>query len=294
MIDVIIAGDQEILRIGMAETLAAEGDVCVVGQPQSPEQLMNTLKRVEPHLLILSTSFLPAISRIQRTLKRRQTALLVLTDENDRVAYLCWLHAQGIVYRSMDVPVILDAMRRVARGELFLQNRSSDLRTNLPKLHDGERHPCRSQLSARWLLTATVRSPQSDFVRSASPFLLGSDGFCACVSSAWRSNLLLRLCWCRYRRYIWFWDYVLNGRHISLLGHLNENPPVDVLLSCKTHWRVDDSHTCNCASSRHAYAIFFLMSSTLLPHSHTSKSSSVSLPQFSFADPINCFHLPST
>jgi hypothetical protein len=51
---------------------------------------------------------------------KRQTALLVLADEN----------VQGIVHRSMDVPVILDTMRRAARGELFLQNRSSDLRTS--------------------------------------------------------------------------------------------------------------------------------------------------------------------
>ena len=33
-----------------------------------------------------------------------------------------------MVYRSMDGPVIVDVMRRVARGELFIQKRSSDLR----------------------------------------------------------------------------------------------------------------------------------------------------------------------
>jgi len=39
-----------------------------------------------------------------------------------------WLRAHGIVYRSVDVPVLLDAMRRAARGELFVQNSSSDIR----------------------------------------------------------------------------------------------------------------------------------------------------------------------
>ena len=53
-------------------------------------------------------------------LKRRKTALLVLTEENDRVAYVRWLRAQGVVYRSMDGPVMADAMRRVAQGELGL------------------------------------------------------------------------------------------------------------------------------------------------------------------------------
>ena len=61
-------------------------------------------------------------------LKRSKTALLVLADENDRVAYTRWLRAQGVVNRSMDGPALVDAMRRVARGELFVQKRSSDMR----------------------------------------------------------------------------------------------------------------------------------------------------------------------
>ena len=60
-------------------------------------------------------------------LKRSKTALLVLAEENDRVAYMRWLRVQGILYRSMDGPVIVDVMRRVARGELFVQKRSSDI-----------------------------------------------------------------------------------------------------------------------------------------------------------------------
>ena len=128
MIDVIVADHQELFRIGMAEVLSVADDVRIVGQPRSTEQLRNTLKAVNPHVLILSTSFLPAFSKIQRMLKRRRTALLVLTEENDRAAYVRWLRAQGVVYRSMDGPGLVDAMRRVAQGELFVQDRSSDMR----------------------------------------------------------------------------------------------------------------------------------------------------------------------
>jgi DNA-binding NarL/FixJ family response regulator len=129
MIDVVIADHQEVFRIGLAEVLAGQNDVRVVGQPQSPEQLLRTLKKVKPHVLVLSTDFLPVYPKIQRMLKRRKTALLVLAEGNDRAAYyMLWLRAHGIVYRSMDGPVFLDAMRRVARGELFLQDPSSDIR----------------------------------------------------------------------------------------------------------------------------------------------------------------------
>ncbi|MGA2688316.1 MAG: hypothetical protein ABSE85_09635 [Candidatus Korobacteraceae bacterium] len=134
MIDVIIADHQELFRIGMAEALAVADDVRVVGQAHSSEELVTTLKKVKPHVLMLSTNFLPALSKIQRMLKRRQTALLVLTEENDRIAYVRWLRARGMVYRSMDGPALIDAVRRVARGELFVQDRSSDIREDQHKV----------------------------------------------------------------------------------------------------------------------------------------------------------------
>jgi DNA-binding NarL/FixJ family response regulator len=134
MIDVIIADHHELFRIGMAEALAVADDVRVVGQAHSSEELVTTLKKVKPHVLMLSTNFLPALSKIQRMLKRRQTALLVLTEENDRIAYVRWLRARGMVYRSMDGPALIDAMRRVARGELFVQDRSSDIREDQHKV----------------------------------------------------------------------------------------------------------------------------------------------------------------
>ena len=119
MIDVIIADHQELFRAGLAEVLSVVEDVRIVGQAQSPEQLLSTLKKANPHVLVLSTNFLPVFPKIQRMLKRRKTALLLLAEENDRADYMKWLRAHGIVYRSVDVPVLLDAMRRAARGELF-------------------------------------------------------------------------------------------------------------------------------------------------------------------------------
>ena len=74
-----------------------------------------------------------AFPKIRRMLRRRKTALLLLADGSDKIAdYLRWLQAHGVVYRSMDGPVFLDAMRRVARGELFIQDGSSDARKDAP------------------------------------------------------------------------------------------------------------------------------------------------------------------
>lgn len=127
MIDVMIADHQELFRAGLVEVLSVAADVRIVGEAKSPERLVSTLKKANPHVLVLSTNFLSVFPRVQRILKRRRTALLLLAEENDQVDYMQWLRAHGIVYRSVDVPVLLDAMRRVARGELFVQNGGSDI-----------------------------------------------------------------------------------------------------------------------------------------------------------------------
>lgn len=134
MIDVIVADQQELFQLGIQSVLAVASDIRIVGQPQSLEQLLYTLKQVKPHVLILSTSFLPMLPNIEPLLESPQMALLMLAEDDDRVAYLRWLRAQGVVYRSMDGPVMVDAMRRVARGELFVQDRSSDVRKDPPEL----------------------------------------------------------------------------------------------------------------------------------------------------------------
>jgi len=128
MIDVIIADHQELFHIGAAQVLATAKDVRVIDQSQSPQQLLRALKSFTPHVLVLSTSFLPAFPEISPVWKPNRTALLVLAEDHDHTAYVRWLGARGVVYRSMDRPVLVDALRRVARGELFVQSRSSDMK----------------------------------------------------------------------------------------------------------------------------------------------------------------------
>src|SRR4051794_3515199 len=102
MIDVIVADDQELFRVGMTEILGGAADVRVVGQPASAEQLLSALTTLAPHVLMLSTGFLPVFRNIQPLLRRRQIALVVLTEEGDQVLYTRWLRAQAVVRRSMD------------------------------------------------------------------------------------------------------------------------------------------------------------------------------------------------
>jgi hypothetical protein len=128
MIDILVAETQTRLRRALIQALAAADDFRIVGRPQSVETLLSMLDNTRPHLLLMSTGFLSEFPRIRLSLQKHRTGLLVLADGNDPVAYGHWLQAQGVIHRSTDGKAMVDAIRRVARGELFIQPRSSDRR----------------------------------------------------------------------------------------------------------------------------------------------------------------------
>jgi hypothetical protein len=92
MIEVVIADHQDMFRTGIEEVLKVEDGLRMVGEAPCPEQLLNTLQKVSPHVLLLSKSFLPAVTRINPMLERNKTALLLLAEDNDtKTAWsICW------------------------------------------------------------------------------------------------------------------------------------------------------------------------------------------------------------
>jgi DNA-binding NarL/FixJ family response regulator len=125
MINVIIADHQAIFRAGVAKVLAVEDDIRIVGQPQSSEQMLNALERLRARVLLISTSFVPLFSEIQALTAHHASAVLVLAESGDEAAPFIAMGAQGVVYRSVNGSTIVDAVRRVARGETFVHTPNS-------------------------------------------------------------------------------------------------------------------------------------------------------------------------
>ncbi len=132
MINVIIADHQAIFRAGIAKVLAVEEDLRIVGQPPSVEQLINGLERLRAHVLLLSSSFVPDISEISLVASRRHVPILILADHSDPAVKYLNQGVEGIVYRSVGGDSIIEAVRRLARGESYVQLASS----MMPSLHE--------------------------------------------------------------------------------------------------------------------------------------------------------------
>jgi DNA-binding NarL/FixJ family response regulator len=124
MINVIIADHQAIFRAGIAKVLAVEEDMRIVGQPQSAEQLLNVLEKLRARVLIFSTSFLPLLAEIQQIASARDIALLMLVENTQKASDFMRMGVQGVIYRSAGGNVVVEAVRRLSRGEPFLQSPS--------------------------------------------------------------------------------------------------------------------------------------------------------------------------
>ena len=120
MINVIIADHQAIFRAGVAKVLAVEDDLRIVGQPHSSAQLLNALEHLRAHVLLLSTSFMSLFTEIQALTARHSTAILILAESGDAASAFIAMGVQGVVYRSINGPTVVDAVRRVAHGETFV------------------------------------------------------------------------------------------------------------------------------------------------------------------------------
>ena len=126
MINVIIADHQAIFRAGIAKVLAVEEDIRIVGQPQSPEQLLNALDKLRSHVLILSTNFLSSLAEIQELASTHHIALLMLAENAEHASDFMRMGVQGVIYRSACGNIAVEAVRRLSRGQPFMQSPNPD------------------------------------------------------------------------------------------------------------------------------------------------------------------------
>ena len=116
MIKVILADHQRIFCAGLASTLATEDDICIVGQPQSVEQLLRGLVSFLPHVLILSSAYLSRIDEIKRVCSLQRTAILVLEESNGNAFSGSSTGTPGILCRSASETAVVESVRQLARG----------------------------------------------------------------------------------------------------------------------------------------------------------------------------------
>jgi len=117
----IILGDShEIYRVGAARVLAADEDMRIVAQCGDPDRMYRAIAAFPGSAVVFAASMSPDLTRLRILLETTGSRGIVIAESNDSVwAYLeqgFW----GVVVRNVSGPTLLECVRRVAAGEIWL------------------------------------------------------------------------------------------------------------------------------------------------------------------------------
>lgn len=128
MIRVLLVDDHAVLRHGLRLILQSSGDMTVVGEASTAAEGVALAASLRPDVVLMDLQ-LPDFDGIEATQRVRsvypEARVLILTvseRKSDLVAALR-AGARGYLLKSMESQDVLDAVRRVARGEAALPPR---------------------------------------------------------------------------------------------------------------------------------------------------------------------------
>jgi two-component system response regulator DevR len=124
-IRVFLLDDHEVVRRGLRDLLAAEGDIEVVGESGSVREASARIPALRPHVAILDAR-LPDGSGIDVCRSVRSTdpsirALILTSYDDDEALFAAILAgADGYVLKQIDVKDLVAGVRRVAAGQSLI------------------------------------------------------------------------------------------------------------------------------------------------------------------------------
>ena len=124
-IRLLIAEDETVVRMALAQLLAAEPDIEVVGQAGDGQEAVDAASRLKPNVVLMDLS-MPRLGGVEVTRRIRaecpDCAVVVLTIHHDDEHLFTALKAGAIGYVLKDAPPeqTVEAIRAAARGEGFL------------------------------------------------------------------------------------------------------------------------------------------------------------------------------
>ena len=126
MIRVMLVDDHEMVRAGVKSFLSTQNDFQVVAEAANGEEALEKAARAKPDVILMDVT-MPVMDGIEAT-RRLQTVcekcpVLVLTVHEDKQYFFEMLNAgaSGYISKRAAPDELLDAIRAVATGQVYLQ-----------------------------------------------------------------------------------------------------------------------------------------------------------------------------
>ncbi|HET6651031.1 MAG TPA: response regulator transcription factor [Nocardioides sp.] len=130
MIRVVLVDDHAVVRTGLAQLVAAAGDMEVVGSASDGSEALAVVRDTEPDVVLMDLQ-MPGVDGVAATKALRaagvSSEVLVLTSysDSDRIVAALDAGAVGYLLKDADPEDVLAGVRAVARGESPLHPRAA-------------------------------------------------------------------------------------------------------------------------------------------------------------------------
>lgn len=154
---ILLVDDHEVVRLGLRSLLERHPDLMVVGEAETANQAVRAVERLAPDVVVLDIrlpgrSGVEACAEIKRC--RPKTKIVILTSyaEDEVLLDAIAAGAEGYVLKQVGSDDLVQALRRVGRGEQLLDPRlTSQVFTKLREMRERERAEAFADLSEQEL-----------------------------------------------------------------------------------------------------------------------------------------------
>src|ERR1041384_8094557 len=122
MLKLILADNQAIFRAGIAKVLAVEDEMRRVAQAHTQQQMFMAVDKFRAAVLVIAGGFHNDLNAVLHAATRNKTRVVVLADTGESAQRYMGAGAHGVVYRNVTSASLVDCVRRVARGETWVQD----------------------------------------------------------------------------------------------------------------------------------------------------------------------------
>jgi DNA-binding NarL/FixJ family response regulator len=120
-IRVVLVDDHAVIRMGLAQLLAAVGDIEVVGEAGDGQEAITVVEATRPDVVLMDLQMpgMDGVTATRRIVDAGLADVLVLTSfsDNERIVGALDAGAVGYLLKDADPDEVLDGIRAVSRGE---------------------------------------------------------------------------------------------------------------------------------------------------------------------------------
>ncbi|MBI4268084.1 MAG: response regulator transcription factor [Chloroflexi bacterium] len=125
IIGVLVADDHPMLRNGLRAALSAEPDISVLGEAANGLQAQDMAVRLNPDVIIMDIYMpqrdgLESLLSIKKKLPDVKVLMLTVSEREEDLLKAMRFGADGYILKKSDVADVIEAVRKITRGETTL------------------------------------------------------------------------------------------------------------------------------------------------------------------------------